>query len=87
MRFARKGVERWLVTDVNNPGAGVRAQSRLAVMWDQAQQVASDGVMKFHHVAAGANVLYMDGHVAWVKYPDKSRIPCTMMMATMGVNW
>ena len=35
----REGVERWLITDVNNPGGSARAQSTIAVMWDQAQQV------------------------------------------------
>ena len=83
----REGVERWLVTDVNNPGGSATSQSKIAVMWDQAQGVDPNGKMKFHHVPGGANVLYMDGHVSWVKYPHKSLIPCTKLMGAAGVNW
>jgi prepilin-type N-terminal cleavage/methylation domain-containing protein/prepilin-type processing-associated H-X9-DG protein len=83
----REGVERWLITDVNNPGGATAAQSAIAVMWDQAQQCADNSKMKFHHVPGGANVLYMDGHVAWVPYPHKSLIPCTILMSAAGVNW
>jgi prepilin-type N-terminal cleavage/methylation domain-containing protein/prepilin-type processing-associated H-X9-DG protein len=83
----KEGVERWMITDVNNAGGSSKAQSQIAVMWDQAQQVADNAKMKFHHVPGGANVLYMDGHVAWVKYPHKSLIPCTLMMSAAGVNW
>jgi prepilin-type N-terminal cleavage/methylation domain-containing protein/prepilin-type processing-associated H-X9-DG protein len=83
----REGVERWLITDVNNPGGSAVAQSTIAVMWDQAQQCADNSKMKFHHVPGGANVLYMDGHVGWVKYPHKSLIPCTILMSAAGVNW
>jgi len=62
----REGVERFLITDVNNPGASAQAQSALYVMWDN---VASD-VKFFNHVPGGSNVLYMDGHVEFKTYPS-----------------
>ena len=82
----REGVERWTVTDALDPAGSALAQSELAVMWDQAQQVSDNAKMKFHHLPGGSNVLYMDGHVAFVRFPDII-VPCTEMMACMGVNW
>ena len=29
------------------------------------------GVKKFNHVPGGSNVLYMDGHVEFIRYPGK----------------
>lgn len=77
----REGVERFLVTDINNPAAGTRAQSELMVMHDSANAaVAVSGVdvlgnpfsvSEFNHVPGGGNVLFMDGHVAFVRYPGE----------------
>lgn len=61
----REGIERFLITDINNPAASAKAQSAVFVMWDN---VATD-VARFNHVPGGSNVLYMDGHVEFVKYP------------------
>ena len=61
----REGVERFLITDINNPAASARAQSEVFVMMDNMSIVVS----KFNHVPGGCNVLYMDGHVEFVKYP------------------
>jgi prepilin-type processing-associated H-X9-DG protein len=60
----REGVERFLVTDVNNPAAGALAQSELAVMWD----ALASGAAMFNHVPGGCNVLYMDGHVEFARW-------------------
>src|SRR5690606_1771959 len=30
----REGIERFLITDINNPAASATAQSELAIMWD-----------------------------------------------------
>ena len=83
----REGVERWLLTDVPSPGGTAVVQSTIAVMWEQAEQSNVSAKMKLRHAHAGANVLYMDGHVAWVKYPHNSLIPCTVTMGAAGVNW
>jgi len=61
----REGIERFLITDINNPAASAQAQSELAVMWDQI-----DDDQDFSHIPGGCNVLYMDGHVEWLRYPN-----------------
>jgi prepilin-type N-terminal cleavage/methylation domain-containing protein/prepilin-type processing-associated H-X9-DG protein len=65
----REGVERFLVTDINNPAATALAQSVLPVLWDIVCQSVTGSGMQFNHVPGGANTLYMDGHVAFNKYP------------------
>ena len=63
LRF-REGIERFFITDVNNPAASSKAQSTLAVMWD----VVGEDSSIFNHVPGGSNVLFMDGHVEFQKY-------------------
>jgi prepilin-type N-terminal cleavage/methylation domain-containing protein/prepilin-type processing-associated H-X9-DG protein len=68
----REGIERFFITDINNPAGSGIAQSNLPVMWDQSffePIEGGAGVTKFNHVPGGANVLYMDGHVEYVRYP------------------
>jgi len=77
----REGIERFFITDINNPAASSRAQSTLATMWDVVILYASG----FSHVPGGGNVLYMDGHVEFLRYP--SEFPVTAewaMIADMG---
>ncbi len=63
----REGIERFFITDINNPAATAIAQSELPVMFDQMSSV----VAEFNHVPGGCNVLYMDGHVEFIRYPGK----------------
>ena len=63
----REGIERFFITDINNPAASAEAQSELAVLHDDTN--ANDGSRNFNHVPGGANVLYMDGHATFVPYP------------------
>ena len=67
----REGIERFYITDINNPAASAQAQSDIFVMSDD---VSGARVEYFNHVPGGANVLYMDGHVAFVKYPGVSPV-------------
>ena len=60
----REGIERFLITDINNPAASARAQSEVWVMLDHVSEDASS----FNHIPGGSNVLYMDGHVGFVRY-------------------
>ncbi len=60
----REGIERFFITDINNPAAGAQAQSDIAIMWDN---IADDG--HFNHVPGGCNILYMDGHVSFERWP------------------
>lgn len=68
----REGAERFLITDINNPGASAKAQSAVAVSYDTlASSTALNAISLYNHIPGGANVLYMDGHVEFVKYPGK----------------
>jgi len=62
----REGIERALITDINNPGASATAQSEVFVAFDLLATAAED----FNHVPGGSNVLYLDGHVEFSKYPN-----------------
>ncbi|HEX73024.1 MAG TPA: hypothetical protein ENN65_06885, partial [Candidatus Hydrogenedentes bacterium] len=62
----REGVERFMITDINNPGASAMAQSSL---WVMADTMGAAGAMKyFNHLPGGCNVLFMDGHVEFIRY-------------------
>jgi len=61
----REGIERFFITDINNPGASAKGQSEIAVTADIVSTVIAD----YNHVPGGSNVLYMDGHVKFEKYP------------------
>lgn len=71
----REGIERFFVTDINNPAGSAQAQGMIAVQWDSIGSLASSaqtaGATVFNHIPGGGNVLYMDGHVEYVKYPDR----------------
>jgi prepilin-type N-terminal cleavage/methylation domain-containing protein/prepilin-type processing-associated H-X9-DG protein len=71
----REGIERFFITDINNPAGSSKAQSDLAIMWDE---ISSD-IAEFNHIPGGGNTLYLDGHVEFVKYPGKW--PITTMVA------
>jgi len=62
----REGIERFFITDINNPAGSTVAQSELFVMWDD---ISGNTAGLFNHVPGGGNVLYMDGHVEFIKYP------------------
>ena len=65
----REGVERVMVTDINNPGASTMAQSQIPAMWDTVSTKPAGGGVDFNHVPGGANVLFLDGHVIQIHYP------------------
>ena len=80
----RDGIERFFITDINNPAAGAAAQSQIAVMFDAwatremelhggSPHMGGDqgGTMaQFNHVPSGSNVLFMDGHVSFTRYNE-----------------
>ena len=63
----REGIERVFITDINNPGSSSKAQSAIGIMFDS----VSTDTTSFSHVPGGANVLYLDGHVSFSKYPGR----------------
>ncbi len=70
----KEGIERFMITDINNPAGSSAGQSSIPISIDS---IASAGgnvgrnVPRFNHVPGGANVLWLDGHVEFVKYPGK----------------
>ena len=82
----RDGIERFFITDINNPAAGAEAQSSIAVLFD-AWSTMFDGdfggsgwlqdewglggdIQSFNHVPGGSNVLFMDGHVEFIRFGE-----------------
>lgn len=63
----RAGVERIMITDINNPTYGLQADTSLPVMGD----VIATAPFLFNHVPGGGNILYKDGHVEFVRYPGR----------------
>ena len=63
----REGIERFFITDINNPAASAEAQSDITTMYDQ----VGTEVANYNHVPGGGNVLFMDGHVEFIKYPGE----------------
>jgi len=61
----RDGIERFLITDINNPAASAAGSSNIVVFWDHLSVFTKD----YAHVPGGGNVLYLDGHVEFVRYP------------------
>jgi prepilin-type N-terminal cleavage/methylation domain-containing protein/prepilin-type processing-associated H-X9-DG protein len=79
----REGVERFMITDINNPAGSARAQSEIFTMWDRLSTAVAD----FNHVPGGANILYMDGHVEFSKYPsDSAPVQATFARFDQMVN-
>jgi prepilin-type N-terminal cleavage/methylation domain-containing protein/prepilin-type processing-associated H-X9-DG protein len=90
----REGIERFFITDINNPAASAQAQSTIPVMldfWaeDRSTFGQTGNIVAFNHVPGGCNVLYMDGHVEFVRYgnfPVTNPPPGTFGFATSGGN-
>tara|TARA_R110001592_G_scaffold15416_1_gene67233 strand:+ start:224 stop:1189 length:966 start_codon:yes stop_codon:yes gene_type:complete len=78
----REGIERFMITDINNAAASAQAQSNIAYMWDRIGTGGSS-LRGFAHIPGGCNVLYMDGHVSFVKYPDET-YPVDKLSALVG---
>ena len=67
-----EGIERFLITDINNPAGSAQAQSTIPIMWDAYAMNwegghYQKGGIRFNHIPGGCNVLYMDGHVEFHK--------------------
>lgn len=67
----REGIERFLITDINNPAASAMAQSTVWIMLD----LLATEVKFFNHVPGGCNVLFMDGHVEFIRYVADNNMP------------
>ncbi len=79
----RLGIERFFITDINNPAGSAQAASEIAVMWDLIGNRPGSAKLT-NHIPAGGNCLYMDGHVEWIPYPTK--FPMTSLSANI-LGW
>jgi len=57
----REGVERYFIADMNKPAASGFSQAEIPVIIERPE----------HHIPSGSNVLFMDGHVEFIRYPGK----------------
>ncbi len=79
----REGIERFLITDINNPSASAKAQSTVFIMFD----LVATAPQGFNHIPGGCNVLYMDGHVEFVRYPGKAPVNRGFAWTTTAVGF
>ncbi len=63
----REGIERFFITDINNPAASAQAQSEV---WIYQDDINAENPDFQNHIPGGGNVLYMDGHVEFLRYPS-----------------
>ncbi len=73
----RQGVTRFLITDINAPWRGHVSDAEVPLMFD----LISYNVMDYNHVPGGANILYMDGHVDYHRYPQMHPYPASRAWA------
>ncbi len=73
----REGIERFMITDINNPAASAMAQSEVWIMMD----ALSNEISNYNHVPGGSNVLYMDGHVEFIRYPGEQPVSKALAIA------
>ncbi|MCC6698180.1 MAG: prepilin-type N-terminal cleavage/methylation domain-containing protein [Candidatus Hydrogenedentes bacterium] len=66
----RDGIERFMVTDINNPAASTQSQSTVWTMTDRLSTMARE----YNHVPGGSNVLFMDGHVEFRKFNEEEPV-------------
>ncbi len=71
----REGIERFFISDINNPAASAKGQSEVYAAFDDIGTVVNN----FNHVPGGSNVMFMDGHVEFIRYPGES--PASRMYA------
>jgi len=71
----REGIERFAICDINSPSGAALGQSGIPIMFDTFGNTDASGytanTVIFNHIPGGCNVLYMDGHVAFIRYPTK----------------
>jgi prepilin-type N-terminal cleavage/methylation domain-containing protein/prepilin-type processing-associated H-X9-DG protein len=86
----REGIERFFITDINNPAASSQAQSTIPIMMDNwctslGDDASALPLSTFNHLPGGANVLYADGHVSWMRLGDG--YPVMKADSTNSADW
>lgn len=80
----REGIERFTIADINNPAATSQAQSDIFIMLDLIGNAAA--IQYFNHVAGGRNVLFMDGHVAFIRYINNEQAATPPVMPSLATT-
>ena len=78
----REGIERFTISDINNPAATSQAQSDIFIMLDLFGNAAA--IQYFNHVPGGCNVLFMDGHVAFIRYINNEQAATPPVMPSVA---
>ena len=89
----KEGIERFMITDINNPAGGAKAQSSVPVMWDTIRKSGNGNTgiatNDFSHAPGGANILFMDGHVSFSRYPstNAAEYPTSSSLLNSGFQY
>jgi len=81
----KEGIERFLITDINDPTRTSQSQSSIVAMWDLIN-VNPNGSGEYNHVPGGGNVLFLDGHCEFIKYDSVGNFPINRAFGNM-VLW
>lgn len=73
----KEGVERFFITDINNPSATAESQSTIPYYGD----LFSTQAENFSHLPGGANWAFLDGHVEFIRYG--TTFPVTRVFAAL----
>ncbi|GMU91764.1 MAG: hypothetical protein AMXMBFR4_08220 [Candidatus Hydrogenedentota bacterium] len=83
LEHLREGISRFLITDITNPASAAKAESEVPVYWDTSRGadyndpnpppnafLPDPGMYRaeMNHIPGGANCLFMDGHVEFVRF-------------------
>ncbi len=91
----KEGIERFFITDINNPAGSAMAQSSLSLTMDSfhlgvnlntGAATPTSLVDRFNHIPGGCNVLFLDGHVEFIKYPSRFPIVPAVGAITLSGN-
>ncbi len=69
----RDGVNRMFIEDINRPGLTAVPETRIPLLFDSMALYGRH--LPNHVVPPGGNVLFMDGHVEYKRFPDKKLDP------------
>lgn len=71
--YLRQGLDRFFITDIQDPGARAKAVAEIPVLSDRLEaslDITASLPKNWVHRPSGPNVLFMDGHVEFMPYPQ-----------------
>ena len=80
----KEGIERFFITDINNPAGSAIAQSTMPLTMDSIGMKSknTNAIARTNHLPGGCNVLFLDGHTEFVKI--NNTFPVTTFIAAMA---